>query len=1195
MKLRQDAIYPLLNKVTNEPHTDPFKKPPLHLKLVSGTIGHMRIRIPWQRLVWGQGDVQVEISDVCIALEFQTKEEREAYTSKTEGGESLPKKDDTKQSSATKSYRDAKQRRLNEAERRLLQGMPITLYLNNIFRKNLIEKEALKVDQAKQHTKSKTTSKEGRVDRWLRNVTSDFFWRFYAGLQGSIKNIGIVVMQDEVEVGCIVQSVDIYAGKEGTEISVNPTNDMSKTNMTGDFGSVERILPKNLVYESAYDDGEHVDKTIRQKGMGIFVRKGVSQAKMPKTPPFSTTIYAEDYILRPVDFDVSFSFFYPFPQERRKKRSADNQSTVTHATVASTDSNTSSKRRRGKRDRAPPLHKELPDVYSYSDMEGNIGAESASEPKRGHLRRTSSARAYGDRISPQVGDFSLRQRPRRISASQTDLGRSGVLPMPQLNRVTSGNTIISGMSVGTSSNEIRSILEPPSLVSERPSQPVPHFECRIDLHEIRVVFSNRHFELLNYFVSVMHRVQNGRPEKTIRSITQPRLHVDTVNASPRSVVVKKWWNYAISATLWEIRNKRDRKKIFLDMYVSFDWERQRYKRQEYVDLYIAKLENKQNTWLNDDEEKLLRIEDELPIEQILLYRSISRSLWAKRKSKMPATILETYDVAPSPIDIYKKEAKNARIRQNQVTDGSTLISLLQNKYDLTRKTRLKDDDASKRKQLSLYDGEPGDIVSLETQQDPSPSISGKSASEFDEQINSELGNTTPPRTSESNRNMAKDFQVGNFYSSGIKKDSRAGFRTIATRGNASVDPSQSHVNCDNRMRISVSLQIQSIDLVLYEIEDFIFDLPSENIKSKLDGFSNNEDTSSEQLSDLSVLTDDQNFFDDGSVNTIAEQKEEAETQKPSSMDYLQFDQPENIILRLTLASTASKLRGVSGGPYQIGLFLGSICIVGEDKEEILSICSAPSSASMSKVSIGSRDMQRGERRERGPRAKASERAVTLNMNRDNGANTLQCDVAKITVIATLSPLVKVLSFCEKSKIKHPNPIVAKSSRDIARELMVKKIAASSKIGDNINAAIRLHGFEMFVPFLSHETEVSEASDVFSSSSSGGSIPTEQKKAQSKTCKAIFSAETLELYSGRVVDEICVVAQEEENGRNISLSTTSFNKTATLKNLEMLEINRLTSMHDSFATCHWVGVTKGKIPPVFCVLLLNSFFYLVAFN
>ena len=88
VNLKRDAVKPLLNRKAKpktadvplpsfgnaeelliaDPLADPMKKDPLRVKLVKGTIGHLRMRIPWKQLVWGPGTVQVEVSDVEIVL-----------------------------------------------------------------------------------------------------------------------------------------------------------------------------------------------------------------------------------------------------------------------------------------------------------------------------------------------------------------------------------------------------------------------------------------------------------------------------------------------------------------------------------------------------------------------------------------------------------------------------------------------------------------------------------------------------------------------------------------------------------------------------------------------------------------------------------------------------------------------------------------------------------------------------------------------------------------------------------------------------------------------------------------------------------------------------------------------------------------------------------------------------------------------
>ena len=77
VNLRKDAVNPLLNETAMKPHMKPLKRAPLHLNLVSGKVGHMRMKIPWKKLVWGQDAVRLEISDVMIVLSLQSREETE--------------------------------------------------------------------------------------------------------------------------------------------------------------------------------------------------------------------------------------------------------------------------------------------------------------------------------------------------------------------------------------------------------------------------------------------------------------------------------------------------------------------------------------------------------------------------------------------------------------------------------------------------------------------------------------------------------------------------------------------------------------------------------------------------------------------------------------------------------------------------------------------------------------------------------------------------------------------------------------------------------------------------------------------------------------------------------------------------------------------------------------------------------------
>lgn len=1261
VNLREDAIYPILNIAANKPHTDPFTKAPLHMKLISGTVGHMRIRIPWKRLVWGQGDVQMEISDVSIVLAYENRED--VKVDKSTGSKSKETDDETSGASdkpkVSKSYRDAKQRRLNEAERRHMKGMPMSLYLNNVYRKNLIEKEAVKAEEAKA-TVGKSGNETGRIESWMKNATSDFFWRFYAGLRGSIKKVRVVVIQDGVEVGCIIQSIDVLAGTDGLKVEMT-AEENSTSEQTADF-SAEMKPPENHVYESGYDDGEHVDKKIKLEGLGLFARKAVSMAKVPKTLQFSSFVAADDYILQPGDLGLSYSFFYPFPPERRKKRSAETQSLGTNTTVASTDSTASTKRRRGKREKARTPLKRTNSLGSLKgdppkrEIRRNLSSGSLS-PSRQALRRTvntiASATPNGRRLRVNQSRRALSSdEPNDLGVQSLHVSRYSKDPSmyAQSNRFSSAKSIRSGVSLGTTGRDARSVLESPPVIAERPMQPVPKIDCRVTFEDVRVIFSNRHFELMSYFASTVERVQNGRPKTTIRSVRelyttaampqdlrveyeeaeqeqkpQPqsklssllslsqltsrrskdegkikeknvvKVEVSTAPVlSPRSLVVRLWWKYVSSAVLWEIRKKKHRRRNFLEMYVSFDWERQRYRRQEYIDLYISTKLNKgwqSEVWPfeEDREEKLMQIEDELPLEQILLYRSIARSLHVKGISKMPPTVRETYTANPNfranPTKHGEENRKKKVLeRGNQDSGGSNLMDLLRNTYEQKRKERLESLVTRKTTMESSY--ATGGNMSDGARHSSGMYYPGSYAAE---------GNSAG-----GNRSAGNVFQAGNFYSLGEnRKDSRTGPKTITTRGRDSVHPRQTVAgtvvgqvkNSDSRMRLAVSLQIKCIDLMVVE-ENIMFE-PLDDLGKSESNFGRgveldnadflDDESSSDQVSDLSVLTDDQHFFEEGSIGTMIEEGDEDEIQaKLSSTDFLTFGRPDNVVVRLTVSQLGCSLRGISGAASHVRMYIGEIDIVDGNETGLLSIGSEVS-APVSEVNISSTRPQRRRYRDTFDesfrtsassdafmpdnvlaRARAADRAVSLVVNLDEGFSAASCDIAKVIVNTHLSPVERLLLFSSKSKVTYPSKLVPVSSRDVARELMLRKIAASSRFGANISVALRIHGLEVNLPFAA-PSEVASSSST--SSSSRFSASSHRQVQEDKDSRLTFVVETLELYTGRVVEEMC--AQEDQGFAGNSVASGFKSKISTLKDLEMINIVGLTAMHDSFECNHWV--------------------------
>lgn len=358
--LKADAIYSHINQffAENEASSNHFTKtkPPVRLKLVSGTIGDLHLNIPWQSLVWGQGDVKVELRNVVIVLALESLEETQERLrnmanasvdlSESSSTRSLPEAmDGVPEDAATKARRRyQKQKIVREAERRQLQRREIASWLHRVYKKEEEERQrmSLRVGDA-------LVQKEGQLKSWLKGATKGFFWRFYAGLQMKIENLKVVIIQDSVEMGLIIPSIQVFAGaKKGSNRNVVSSslqggggggdefdNNSGKLRDSHRGSATITKPPQNLVYESPDEDGEHVDKHIRILGLGIYVRRlsAVASKKLFRdqdrllsdATPDNTMLQladvsAKEYLLRPTELNVSYSLFYPFPPEKRKKQ-----------------------------------------------------------------------------------------------------------------------------------------------------------------------------------------------------------------------------------------------------------------------------------------------------------------------------------------------------------------------------------------------------------------------------------------------------------------------------------------------------------------------------------------------------------------------------------------------------------------------------------------------------------------------------------------------------------------------------------------------------------------------------------------------------------------------------------------------------------------------------------------------------------
>ena len=769
----------------------------------------------------------------------------------------------------------------------------------------------------------------------------------------------------------------------------------------------------------------------------------------------------------------------------------------------------------------------------------------------------------------------------------------------------------------------------------------------------------------------------------------PRLELPTNGIkSARQEAVANWWNYLIGAIIFEIRKRKHMTSMFRDMYMSFDWKRQRYRRKEYINLYISlKLDSKgprKNmtplanavgsgmgwSFENEDEKRkgneiLMEIEDELPIEQILLYRSIARSMRVRGTSKMPESVLELWgaDRRASLKALATIANQTSTPQENEKDmnaeldddlkpmdallgqDSSNMLTQLQSKFELSKKLRGKggvlerfeasaaanngtfgkrnedDENLSTDAALEMI-GEPTDVSSGNQ---PPTTRPGRRRS----MVGSESKEDKTPsqhRRKASMGNYGSDLQAGKFYSSGGTKSQFGDVRTHvdaktlrsnrypqtrATKQQRSQSSGENGaVATDNRMRLYFSFTFTKFEFMVVE-EDYYFEMSPDLQKgdghnqfspgsSKVLGMGDGDSSSGDDVSELSVLTDDQRYFSEqGNIGVIAEEEEDVGGAKLSSTDFLKFGHPENPLLRLTISSFLTTAKGVSGGGMQIGVSLSQIEAVGDGGSHLLSMGPSEQPIPVTEVDIDGSYSKRSrsfgtigdgatlvsgmiaQRMAEGMTLtkmskRPPSRAVSMKYSKDGPIKILQCDLSKIVASLNVEPVGKLLHFYSKTETKHPERLLTKSSHDVARKIMVQKLSSSpTKSFADIDSAIRIYGIEVKVPFHYKDANESEASDLDSAEASdyeASFFPHNQPKHYVKV-----EASVLELYSGRAVDELIQSSQLMSDVKDYSVysgSLSSNRRNSTVRAMEMLNLAELTGAHDSFASKHFVATVGG---------------------
>jgi hypothetical protein len=1336
--LKREAFAPLLNPT---PHN--ASNEPLHLKLVSGKVGHMRVQIPWKRLVWGQGDVRLDISDVDIVLAYESREatqRRLKFLRKLESKSADEDDDDeTGPKEISEEERERKQAWLLEAEKRQLQGLPIPTSFE----------DCVKQDKEEETEAGDCREKEAvRIESYLEQATKSLVWRFFAGLQASIRNIRVVIVQDGVEIGVIQHSMEIKAGKQAeATVATEPTgtdfSDFNNTDSTPseDPGSV--ITPPNDMneYKGEYEDGEHVDKTIEVEGFGVFIRK-VSPPTVSPLPQlsFSHAVDPDDYVLRPTKSTLSLSFFYPYPPDKQRKKKKKKEKAMEVAPPIKPSANVSiattetTKARRGKREKA----------MAETEVSAKDTATKRIKMDRDPLRGSSST--FGEVSQSAIAQGSIAtsaqssfHHPKHSSLHNAQIPpphwktNSLLPPMTELFECRSVGTMPAFRPGFT--NEARSVMDgtraTPSIqenASEYSSS--PELELQLTFGALKTVFSSRHYHYSMTFFSTLTRMRSGRPGKSIKShlgdeapepirsvivdspltneaietpnIPRPQrskraytvgapfrtsatsstppstpkarpisvlpppppltapgpmrhtsapyytrpLELKLLNFAPvvrseKEIIVKSWWIYAYKNVLREVRERRKKRCNFS---FKFEWEEQKRRRQEYINLYLRRsvefvaLANRRR----NDEETMRKIEDELPVEQILLYRSIARALHVRGMHEMGDSILclqKDVRLFQKPVSLFSSKTKESEVEAKRDLFGRRTF-LSQSTGDLAVDTSMR--ATSTRNSTESVSG-PKTIEELQhmcreaknrredrTSFGERRSTNAKFAADKDRNPNRQfrgvglvstpeherkktVGFPSAPRSraagSVATPNAPAAFGRHSDMTIGLSKSGGSHARTRKTSVSSTKKDKKITEVClktSDQLRFSFNFKLERLELLVWKDEAFVRSLESEQMSemSALDTSesqvqkSQNDDSIDDDSSsdDISYLTEDGAFTDaDDFDQKIVEEIDNEPIL--SSTDFFAFGTPTGVILDVCITPLNIFCGGLSGGSRKVAFSVGAISVLGEDKCQLLTAGSMNSqgfreSFTMQEINLElRRKSARGRLLSRGSDTDALE-ACFLFM--ENGENFLEADVAKIVISAEMDALVAVGGFAEGTSVAFPRPLIEETELDTIRDLLTPS-QGSHVLGslDRVDCALRCHGVDVFVPCSSLSSE-----DLFQQSES-------QTTNTRKKLKA--SVKLIECYSGKLVEHIRLAAseQQDESSRFSGAKSTGFVTAVPLQvednplkdqGLKLLDVCQLFDQQRRSDNSHAVSLTLTTdhfssnvcVPYHFCVCRLSAY-------
>ena len=644
VNLRRDALFPLLNPKNKGNDSNNVENQDIQLHLVNGTVGNLRIQVPWVGLVKGHG-LDVQMSDVKIVLGFQSPSWNYPDSVKNNG-------QSHEDNESKSSEREKKQRLIREAERCFYYNLPISNpdACENTTTSSTEKKKINDLPQEK-GKKDVIEANGGILERLMKSIVSSLMWRVLSGLNVEIKKLTIIFVVEGVELGITLESLVISTKIDGNKRSANnPTShgvSMNSSPPSAPQTSSPQSVPNNANNGKQAIESRTLEQSLAKfvelNQLGIFIRK-LSNRHEQYEPSSNESGFALktstsqltkipsqlEYILQPVDSTISIRIFSPIKRNEpisvaESSFSNNNQPPTNSITDTKIGEDTIVGKEISMKNKTKSSSRiSLNTANTYFDDDGDIFQDALSEP--GDLLKYDDEDDDINNDTFLDANCELREEKKHRRSST----------LPSLRGITSIAPSIS--------NDIKS-----NATHSRESQFVLHWS----MSQVNTVICPHHYQLLDLFLCSLTKVKNGRPNQTILSCilnTNKLPDSEVVDFDNESILVhlrsrnypfynvprckktkdvlQSWWRYAFKNVIRELRERKQmiglRTYKPINIFPPSACAKARKQKKQYID-YYTKFCTSEEADSKEILNQLQELEDSLFVEQILLYRSIVRT------------------------------------------------------------------------------------------------------------------------------------------------------------------------------------------------------------------------------------------------------------------------------------------------------------------------------------------------------------------------------------------------------------------------------------------------------------------------------------------------------------------------------------------------------------------------------------------